>query len=433
MTSPSATRRDSKMSQIKAPGPKEEKMNLEPDTRVVIPYNPPENLFEPGEAACIRRIDNDEEELLVEPSSFSGEGKDAMRWLLTMKAFFWVNRKFFTNQRRAVTVFLSKLEEGRAAQFTEGWYMKLLNQGEEISAEECLEAFEETFCPRDLKDQAQQELNSLTMKQFNGDFNQYSIAFKLAQGHSRLDNDGLLVDTLKRGVSYQLAVMMTRVPLNEEQRENRWKWEEWLDQAGQFYRNVVQLHNLQGRREGLGFIPPAPSKPTPPPVDPYAMDMDFLKTTSQHEDDTLLCSVHHKNTHWTRQLDGPGRNKGNHTLPRNLRKKKTPAPDKETPLMSYMKDNGIMEEKALELLELFYEEKRTYNETSQSKGDTSPEEPSRVAPDMSNRGIFIPTKVQPTERGWTTETITLIDSRAMMCCVDLNFAWEMKWPLQKLW
>ena len=152
------------------------------------------------------------------------------------------------------------------------------------------------------------------MKQFNRDFDQYSVAFKLAQGQSRLDNDQLLVDALQRGVSYQLAVMMTGVLLTNEQRDNGWKWEQWLDQAGRFYRNVVQLHNLRGRREELGFIPPAPMKPAPPPEDPDAMDVDLLKATSQHEDNALLCSVRHEEGHWTKQLDAPRRKKGNHTL-----------------------------------------------------------------------------------------------------------------------
>ena len=235
------------MSQIEAPDPKEAEstMNLELDTRVVIPYELPEkNLYEPKEAASIGRIKNDEEELLAEPSSFSGEGKDAKRWLLAMKAFFWVNKKEFIDQRKAVTVFLSKLNKGGAVHFAEGWYAKLLDPEEEISAEECLEDFEETFTPRDIKDRARQDLNSLTMKQFNGDFDQYSVAFRLTQGQSGLNDDQLLVDALQRGVSYQLAVMMTGVPLTDKQRENGWKWEQWLDQAGRFYRNVVQLHNL---------------------------------------------------------------------------------------------------------------------------------------------------------------------------------------------
>ena len=95
-TSPLAIYGDSEMSQPEAPDPNT--MNLEPDTRVVIPYEPPENPHEPGEAASIGRIENDEEDLLAEPSSFSGEGKDARRWLLAMKAFFWVNKEIFIDQ-----------------------------------------------------------------------------------------------------------------------------------------------------------------------------------------------------------------------------------------------------------------------------------------------------------------------------------------------
>ena len=133
--------------------------------------------------------------------------------------------------------------------------------------------------------------------------------------------------------------MMTGVLLTDKQKDNGWKWEQWLDQAGRFYRNVVQLHTLQGGKEDLGFIPPTPTKPAPPPEEPDAMDVDLLKATSQHEDYTLLCSVHHEETHWTRQQDAPRRKKGNHALPRNLQKKRTPAPDEETLLASYMRNN----------------------------------------------------------------------------------------------
>ena len=97
-----------------------------------------------------------------------------------------------------------------------------------------------------------------------------------------------------------------------------------------------------------------------------------------------------------------------------------------------MKNNGITEERALELLGLFYKEK-AYDETSKSNGDTSLETPSRATPEISKRGIFIPTYVKPTNGGNETKTIALIDSGAMICCVDLEFTREMKWPLQKLW
>ena len=72
---------------------------------------------------------------------------------------------------------------------------------------------------------------------FHGDFDEYSTAFKLAQAHYGVDDDSILVDALQRGVTQQLAVMMTAAALPDGQ--TSWKWEQWLDKAGEFYRNVV--------------------------------------------------------------------------------------------------------------------------------------------------------------------------------------------------
>ena len=58
-------------------------------------------------------------------------------------------------------------------------------------------AFEEAFVPKDLKDQACQTVYSLNMDQFNGDFNEYSTAFKLAQARCGVDDDSILVDALQ--------------------------------------------------------------------------------------------------------------------------------------------------------------------------------------------------------------------------------------------
>ena len=73
------------------------------------------------------------------------------------------------------------------------------------------------------------------MDQFNRDFNEYSTAFKLAQVHSGVDDDSILMDTLQRGVTQQLTIMMTATALSDCQGKTRWKWEQWLDKAGEFY------------------------------------------------------------------------------------------------------------------------------------------------------------------------------------------------------
>ena len=79
------------------------------------------------------------------------------------------------------------------------------------------------------------------MHQFNGNFNKYATAFRLAQVHSRINLDSILVDVLQRGVTNQLAVMMTAATLPEGQEKMGWKWEQWLDKAGEFNWNMVWL------------------------------------------------------------------------------------------------------------------------------------------------------------------------------------------------
>ena len=56
------------------------------------------------------------------------------------------------------------------------------------------------------------------MEDFQGNFNKYASTFKLAQVHSGINNDSILVDTLQQGVPNQLAIMMTAaaLPLGQE-------------------------------------------------------------------------------------------------------------------------------------------------------------------------------------------------------------------------
>ena len=177
-----------------------------------------------------------------------------------MKAYFVINEKVYTEDATTVLIFLNKLSKGRGATFTEGWYMKLANpripDSEETFKKLC-KAFEEAFVLKDLKDRAHQTIYSLSMDQFNGDFNEYSTAFKLAQARCRVNDDSILVDALQRGVTQQLAIMMTATVLPDGQ--TSWRWEQWLDKAGEFYRNVVRLRKLRGG--GNSYILPARQTP----------------------------------------------------------------------------------------------------------------------------------------------------------------------------
>ena len=210
-----------------------------------------------------------------------------------MKAYFVINEKVYTEDATTVLIFLNKLSKGRGATFAEGWYMKLANPGisdSEKTFKKLCKAFKEAFVLKDLKDQARQTVYSLNMDQFNGDFDEYSTTFKLAQVRCGVDNDSILVDALQRGVTQQLAVMMTAAALPDGQ--TSWKWEQWLDKAREFYRNVVRLRKLRGG--GNSYIPPARQAPRP---DPNAMDVDKINLSPSERAEHIRnqkCFICHK-------------------------------------------------------------------------------------------------------------------------------------------
>ena len=217
------------------------------------------------------------------PDDFSGKNDNATQWLLAMKACFVINARIYTDEKTTILVFLNKLSKGRGATFAKGWYMKLANPAipdSEKTFKKVCTTFKEAFVPKDIKDRAHQTMYSLTMKQFDGDFDKYSTTLKLAQACCRVDDNSILVDALQRGVSQQLAVMMTAATLPEGQEKTGWKWEQWLDKGGEFYQNVVQLRKLH--RGGDSYIPPGQKDSYVPPAqrtarpDPNAMDVDKI-------------------------------------------------------------------------------------------------------------------------------------------------------------
>ena len=60
------------------------------------------------------------------PGNLSGKGEDAMRWILSMKAYFFINREIYNNKAQTL-VTVNKMCAGRGATFTKGWYLKLDN------------------------------------------------------------------------------------------------------------------------------------------------------------------------------------------------------------------------------------------------------------------------------------------------------------------
>ena len=173
---------------------------LDPD--ITLTSESEEETYEPARDYCmeVALMSRPTEFKAGLPEDFSGRNDDATRWLLAMKAYFVINNKVYTEDATTVLIFLNKLSKGRGATFAEGWYMKLANPGIpdlEKTFKKLCKAFEEAFVPKDLKDRACQTVYSLNMDQFNGDFDEYSTAFKLAQARCGVDDDSILVDALQ--------------------------------------------------------------------------------------------------------------------------------------------------------------------------------------------------------------------------------------------
>ena len=297
------------------------------------------------------------------PEDFLGKNDDTTRWLLVMKAYFTINREIYQDDRVKILVLLNKMSKGRGVTFIEGWYNKLANTliPESQKMYKFCDSFEETFILKDLKDMTCQTVYSLSMDQFNGDFDKYATAFRLVQGWCRVDNDSILVDALQQGVSNQLTVMMTAAAPPDDQKV--WKWEQWLNKAGEFYQNVIRLQNLQSRKN---TSIPASSGPQPPWRDPYAMDVDQINLTlverAEHMRNHKCFICHRVGCHSTRIKGYPQKKEGgekeNHPLSRlppqgRTREIKT----EDSQVQDFMKCHKISAWQALKLLGTYYDDK----------------------------------------------------------------------------
>ena len=231
------------------------------------------------------------------------------------------------------------------------------------------------------------------MEQFNSDFDWYTSAFRLAQACSRINLDSILVDTLQQGVTNQLATMMTTAALPLGQEQTGWKWEQWLDKAGEFYRNVVQLWELRARDDNI--LPrSSPPKWTPfwkrkPTPDLEAMDINWVSLSPYERADYMRknkCFTCHKQ----------GCHPWKHSRP---------------PWKMGEAEGSLW----------------VTNFTDKNPSQSN----SPIAP-ISPRAITIPVELYKTENGKIFETNALIDSRETISCINSHLVRRMKWPLKKL-
>ena len=80
-----------------------------------------------------------------------------------MKAYFGMNDEIYKGEKNIILVFLNTMSKGRGGTFAEGWYIKLINTAipdSEKTFKKLCNASEETFIPKDIKDQACQTVYS---------------------------------------------------------------------------------------------------------------------------------------------------------------------------------------------------------------------------------------------------------------------------------
>ena len=132
-----------------------------------------------------------------------------------------------------------------------------------------------------------------------------------------------------------------------------WKWELWLDKAGEFYRNIVRLRKLRGG--GNSYILPAHRTSQ---LDPNAMDIDKINLSpnerAEHISNRKCFICHKKGCHSSKHRGyprkrGKGRTPGDHSSWRKTtettREVKT-----NSEVASFMKQHNILAGHTIELM-----------------------------------------------------------------------------------
>ena len=96
-----------------------------------------------------------------------------------------------------------------------------------------------------------------------------------------------------------------------------------------------------------------------------------------------------------------------------------------------MKEHNISAETVLEPVKPYYH-KHPGKPINKLDRDTSYESSLENRTTITRRGETIPLTLQPTEGGNPAKITALVDSRAMICCIDIDFVRRMKWSLEKL-
>ena len=185
-------------------------------------------------------------------------------------------------------------------------------------------------------------------------------------------------------------MMMTTAALPWGWEKTGWRWEQWLDKVGEFYRNVIWLQEI--RRMDDNIIPrSSPQKWTPfwkkePTPNPDAMEVAQINLSPyerrHHLKENRCFTCHKPRCQPWRHPKGPERRR--------------------------------MAEK----------------ENLQTTGPQQTNSP--TIPTTSDRSITILAELYYSENGKILEMGTLIDSGAAISCINQHLVNRIKWPLEKL-
>lgn len=209
------------------------------------------------------------------PHDFDGDSSDALRWLLSVKAFFLINPDIYDTDLKKVGVALAYMTKGTAATWAQNYYTDSFEKSAPSfgTFAEYEKSFRASFLSVDTKQNAITDLSDIKQGHSLTD---YIARFKTLVSQSTLKQNASLIHFFEKGLKEGLrkqVYLMETLPTTID------KW----------YEAVTRLNNNYQR--GLTFNRnPKPQKPTggrfvPKPSshrrDPDAMDVD--RTLTQKE------------------------------------------------------------------------------------------------------------------------------------------------------
>ena len=243
--------------------------------------------------------DDDMEIKAVLPEEFSGETRDANRWLMAMEVYFTLHEDEYPDSARTM-VFLNRISKERGKAFAEAWLTKLEDKciaDANKTWTKIKKAFKAAFTPYDTAVQAQVILTSLNQDWKNPlGFDKYIFSFSLLSVCSGITDYHGLLEWFLQGLNLQITVQLTLL----EAVKTSTTMEELYSKASEIEEDY---HRIASLRRG-----PQPSYGGGNHHhDPNAMDMDCLTlfpVEQAHHMCENCCFICHKEGCSTRNHPG---------------------------------------------------------------------------------------------------------------------------------